>query len=136
MRYVLLIADSETARPSPQPPDPEVWQQVMTGYNAYTQMLRDRGAYITAEALQPNPTATTVRVQDGRTIVTDGPFVEAKEAIGGFYLVEAKDLDEALELAAACPGAKFGAIEVRPVVDFETGSDEAIPVGEGAGQPA
>ncbi len=136
MRYALLIADSQTAKPSPEPIDPEVWGRVMAEYNAYTDMLRDRGAYVTAEALQPNPTATTVRVQDGRTIVTDGPFIEAKEAIGGFYLVEAKDLDEALELAAACPGAKFGAIEVRPIVDFADAGSDATPAGEGAAQPA
>ena len=135
MRYVLLIADPETAHPSPEPPDPAVWGQVMTEYNAYTQMLKDRGAFLGGEALQPNPTATTVRVKDGETIITDGPFVEAKEAVGGFYLVEARDLDEALQLAAACPGAKFGAIEVRPVMEFPE-SAEAIPVGEEAGQPA
>ena len=135
MRYVLLIADPETAPPSPEPPDPAVRGQVMTEYNAYTQMLKDRGAFLGGEALQPNPTATTVRVKDGETIITDGPFVEAKEAVGGFYLVEARDLDEALQLAAACPGAKFGAIEVRPVMEFPE-STEAIPVGEEAGQPA
>ena len=135
MRYVLLIADPETAHPSPEPPDPAVWGQVMTEYNAYTQMLKDRGAFLGGEALQPNPTATTVRVKDGETIITDGPFVEAKEAVGGFDLVEARDLDEALQLAAACPGAKFGAIEVRPVMEFPE-STEAIPVGEEAGQPA
>jgi hypothetical protein len=137
MRYALLIADSQTAHPSSEPPDPAVWEQVMKEYNDYTQMLRDRGAYLGGEALEPNPTATTVRVTDGERIVTDGPFVEAKEAIGGFYLVEARDLDEAIELAAACPGAKFGAIEVRPVIEFpEPASGEALPVGEGAGQPA
>jgi hypothetical protein len=137
MRYALLIADAETAHPSPEPPDPAVWEQVMAEYNAYTQMLRDRGAYLGGEALEPNPTATTVRVRDGERIVTDGPFVETKEAIGGFYLVEARDLDEALEFAAACPGAKFGAIEVRPVIDFaDAGSGEAIPLGEGAAQTA
>ena len=136
MRYALLIADPETAHPSPQPPDPAVWEQVTNDYNAYTQMLRDRGAYLGGEALEPNPTATTVRVKDGERIVTDGPFVEAKEAIGGFYLVEARDLDEAIELAAACPGAKFGAIEIRPVIDFSGAGTEALPVGEEAGQPA
>ena len=114
MRYALLIVDSETAHPSPEPPAPEVMEQVMQAYNAYTQMLKDRGAYLGGEALQPNPTATTVRVKDGKPIVTDGPFVEAKEALGGFYLVEARDLDEALELARALPD---GTVEVRPVVE-------------------
>jgi hypothetical protein len=138
MRYALLIVDPETAHPSPEPPAPEVVAQVMKDYTDYTQMLKDRGAYLGGEALQPNPTATTVRVQDGKPIVTDGPFIETKEALGGFYLVEARDLDEALELAAACPGAKFGAIEVRPVMEFPEGSEaeEAMAVGEGARQPA
>jgi hypothetical protein len=136
MRYALLIVDRETANPSPEPPDPEVAAQVMKEYSAYTQMLKDRGAYLGGEALQANPTATTVRVQDGKTIITDGPFIEAKEALGGFYLIEARDLDEALELAAGCPGAKFGgAIEVRPIWEFPT-ETEAIAVGEEARQPA
>jgi hypothetical protein len=138
MRYALLIVDAETARPSPAPPSPEVAAQVMQEYSAYTQMLKDRGIYLGGEALQPNPTATTVRVEDGRTIVTDGPFIEAKEALGGFYLVEAGDLDEALELAAACPGAKWGAIEVRPVMEYPETSEAAdvMAVGEGGGRPA
>jgi hypothetical protein len=118
-RYALLIADAETAHPSPQPPDMAVIQQVMDEYTAYTQMLRDRGAYLAGEALQPVTTATTVRVQDGRTVTTDGPFVETKEAIGGFYIVEARDLDEAIELAAACPGAKYGSMEVRPLMELD-----------------
>ena len=84
-------------------------------------MLRDKGQYVSGEALQPTATATTVRVRDGKTLTTDGPFAETKEALGGFYLVEAKDLDEALALGAACPGAKWGSIEVRPVVDFAAG---------------
>ena len=105
MRYALLIVDPETASPSPEPPSPEVAARVMREYIDYTQMLKDRGAYLGGEALQPNPTATTVRVQDGKPIVTDGPFIEAKEALGGFYLIEARDLDEALELAAACGAA-------------------------------
>jgi len=139
MRYAFLIVDPETAHPSPEPPPPDVAAQVMKDYSAYTQMLRDRGIYLGGEALQPNPTATTVRVKDGKTIITDGPFIEAKEALGGFYLVEARDLDDALELAAACPGAKWGAIEVRPVWEFADGASEAaesMAVGEGAGQPA
>jgi hypothetical protein len=118
MRYLVLIYDEETAHPSPKPPDPEVWAQVMGDYNAYSKLLRDRGAYVAGEALQPVTTATTVRVRDGQTMTTDGPFAETKEALGGFYMIEAKDLDEALELGGACPGAKFGSIEVRPILDL------------------
>jgi hypothetical protein len=135
MRYALLIIDAETANPSPGGPDPEVAASVMADYTAYTQMLRDRGAYLSGEALQPNPTATTVRVVDGQTITTDGPFIEAKEALGGFYLVEASDLGEAIELAAACPGARTGAIEVRPIFEFPTDA-AALPVGDDVRQPA
>jgi len=135
MRYAFLIVDPESARPSPEPTPPDVAAQVMKEYGEYTQMLRDRGIYHGGEALQPNPTATTVRVEDGKTIITDGPFIEAKEALGGFYLVEARDLDEALELAAACPGAKWGAIEVRPVWDYAADAETAA-VPDGAALPA
>jgi hypothetical protein len=121
MRYAILIYDAESANPSTEPPAPDVLAQVMGEYNAYTQMLRDRGAYLGGEALQPVTTATTVRIQDGERLTTDGPFAETKEALGGFYLVEARDLDEALDLGAQCPGAKYGSIEVRPVVDFAAG---------------
>jgi len=120
MRYLVLIYDEESANPSPTPPDPVEWERTMGEYNAYTKMLRDRGAYVGGEALQPVTTATTVRVRDGRTMTTDGPFAETKEALGGFYMIEAKDLDEALELGAACPGVKFGSIEVRPILDLPT----------------
>jgi hypothetical protein len=135
MRYALLIADAQTANPSPEPPDDAEAAKMMAAYNGYTQMLRDRGAYLGGAALEPNPTATTVRVEEGRTITTDGPFIEAKEALGGFYLVEARDLDEAIELAAACPGARHGAVEIRPVWEVPSTAD-AISVGEEAGQPA
>jgi len=118
VRYAILIYDSETANPNPAPRDPEVRAATTASYNDYTAMLKDRGAYLGGEALHSVTMATTVRVQDGETVTTDGPFAETKEALGGFYLVEAKDLDEALELAATCPGARYGSIEVRPVVDF------------------
>jgi hypothetical protein len=118
MKYLVLIYDENTANPSPEPPDPAVWGQVMQEYNDYTQMLRDRGVFVAGEALQPVTTATTIRTRDGQTMTTDGPFAETKEALGGFYLIEAKDLDEALQLGGACPGAKFGSIEVRPIVEF------------------
>jgi len=121
MRYLVLIYDEDTANPSPEPPDLAVIGAVMEEYNAYTKMLRDSGAYVAGEALQPVTTATTIRTRDGQTMTTDGPFAETKEALGGFYLIEAKDLDEALALGAACPGARFGSIEVRPIVDFDAG---------------
>jgi hypothetical protein len=119
MRYAILIYDENSANPSPEPPDPAAWGEVMNDYWAYTKMLQDRGVYLGGEALQPVPTATTVRVQGGRTVTTDGPFAETKEALGGFYLVEARDLDEALEFGAACPAIKYGGtVEVRPVLEI------------------
>ena len=80
--------------------------------------LRRGGHYVAAEALQPAAMAATVRVRDGKTVVTDGPFAEAKEMIAGFYLIDARDLDEAIQLAAKIPPARVGAIEVRPVRDL------------------
>ena len=117
MQYLVLIYSAEPT----EAPDPAQIGAVMEEYNAYTKMLRDTGRYVAGEALQPTATATTVRIRDGQTLTTDGPFAETKEALGGFYLVEAKDLDEALEIGAACPGAKWGSIEVRPIVDFAAG---------------
>ena len=134
MRYAILIYDAETANPSPEPPDPEIVGQVMSAYSGYSQMLRDRGAYLGGEALQPNPTATTLRLENGQTVTTDGPFAETKEGLGGFYLIDAKDLDEALALAAQCPGIRAGTIEVRPIWETSAGSDqEGAPVGASAG---
>ena len=118
MKYVLLIYDENTANPSPEPPDPMVWAHVTDEYNAYTAELDKAGVRLAGEALQPNPTATSVRVRDGQTVTTDGPFAETKEGLGGFYLIEAPDLDAALAWAAKCPGAKYGTMEVRPVLDF------------------
>ena len=133
MRYAILIYDTETADPSPEPPDPAVWGEVIDAYNAYTEMLKERGVYAGGEALQPNPTATTLRQMDGQTVTTDGPFAETKEGLGGFYLIDARDLDEALELAAQCPGIRFGSIEVRPVIDFSGAGADQESVGASAG---
>ena len=118
MRYLILIYEENSANPPAEPPPPAEIEATTAAYNAYTQMLRDRGAFVGGEALQPVTSATTVRVRDGQTMTTDGPFAETKEALGGYYLVEAADLDEALEFAAACPGAMYGSIEVRPILDF------------------
>jgi hypothetical protein len=131
MQYLILIYDESTANPSPEPPDPAVWGEVMQAYNAYTEMLKESGAFIAGEALQPVTTATTLRQKDGQTITTDGPFAETKEGLGGFYLIQAPDLDAALKLGAQCPGIRFGSIEVRPVIDIEQ-TGMASPVGAAA----
>jgi hypothetical protein len=132
MRYAILIYDENSANPSPEPTDPAVWGQVMNDYWAYTKMLQDRNAYLGGDALEPVTTATTVRSRDGQNVTTDGPFAETKEALGGFYLVEAKDLDEALEFGAACPAVKYGgSVEVRPILEIP--ADAGAPQGAAAG---
>ena len=112
MQYLLLIYNNETewnAMPQDQ-------MMAMYGeYFAYTEGIKASGHYIGGNPLQSIATATTVRVRDGKRSVTDGPFAETKEQLGGYYLVEAKDLDEATELASRIPGAKVGSIEVRPI---------------------
>ena len=126
MRYAILIYDENTANPSPDPPSPEVFGEVMSAYNGYTQMLKDKGVYEGGEALEPATTATSIRIKDGQTVTTDGPFAETKEGLGGFYIIRAADLDEALAYGALCPGARFGAtIEVRPVMDVAYPQDSA-----------
>lgn len=112
MQYLLLIYDNEAVRMSM--PKEELGK--MYGeYFAFTEEIRKSGHYIGGNPLQPVSTATTVRVRDGKQAVTDGPFAETKEQLGGYYLVEAKDLDEAMSIAARIPGAKHGCIEVRPI---------------------
>ena len=121
MQYALLIYAEE---PTEAPPE-DAMAAEMEAYNAFGRHITDRGAMKGGEALAPIATATTVRVRDGRTISTDGPFAETKEVLGGFYLVEAADLDEAIGYAAMIPGAKHGSIEVRPVWDFSNAQSEA-----------
>jgi hypothetical protein len=113
MRYALLIYGAETTDAVPD----ELMAAEMAAYNAFTRHLQERGAMLGGEALHPTATATTVRVVDGRTLATDGPFAETKEALGGVYMVEAADLDEAIAYAAMIPGAAHGAVEVRPIWD-------------------
>jgi hypothetical protein len=91
----------------------------MGEWEAYSQALVEAGAMVTGEALQGAETATTVQVRDGRRIVTDGPFIESKEVIGGFYVIDVADLDEALDWAARIPNSRFGTVEVRPVMAFD-----------------
>lgn len=114
MRYALLIYTNETddAQASPQQQ-----QAVMAGYNAFGQQFKDKIGG--GEALVPTSSATTVRVRDGKTLTTDGPFAETKEQLGGFYLVTCDNLDEAIQIASRIPGAATGSIEVRPVMEFD-----------------
>jgi hypothetical protein len=95
--------------------DPSTLQKVYEEYGAFTQGIVQSGNFKAGDRLQPTTTATTVRIRDGKTLTTDGPFAETREQLGGYYLVEAKDLDAALAIAARIPGARFGSIEVRPI---------------------
>jgi hypothetical protein len=112
MRYLLLIHDDETGYPKMSPQETE---QLMAAYGAFTEQLKKAGAYVTAHRLRPTTSATTIRVRNGETLTTDGPFAETKEQLGGFYLIQVNDLDEAIAWAAKVPSAKHGSIEVRPV---------------------
>jgi hypothetical protein len=118
MQYLLLIYGSESNMKSATQAD----MNAMTAeYGEFTASLIKSGNMKAGDALQPSSTATTVRVRDGKTLRTDGPFAETKEQLGGYYLVEAKDLDEATKLAARIPGARTGSIEVRPVMVLPPG---------------
>jgi hypothetical protein len=120
MRYLILIYEQNSANPPADPMPADERAATTAAYNAYTAMLRERGHFLGGEALQPVTAATTVRIRDGQTMTTDGPFAETKEALGGFYMIEAADLDEALELAAGVPAARYGSIEVRPIWEYPT----------------
>ena len=115
MRYMLLIDADETV--SGSMPDQEK-HAIFRQYGEFTQSLRNSGAFVAGDPLQRANTATTVRDKNGRTVTTDGPFAETKEQLGGFYLIEARDLNEAIQVAAKIPSARIGSVEVRPVVDF------------------
>ena len=112
MQYMLLIYSEEGAWNSLTQ---EQQQQGLAGYMAYGEALRKAGAYVSADRLRDTPDATTVTIVNGKTQVMDGPFADTKEALGGYYLIEAKNLDEAISWAARCPGAFHGKVEVRPV---------------------
>jgi hypothetical protein len=115
VRYLLLIYD-----------DPETWasmpdedqNQITKEYSEYTQWLQDEGVYRGGDALQPVSTATTVRVRDGQQLVTDGPFAETKEILGGYYLIECDNLDKAIDAAGKLPASRTGSVEVRPIMAF------------------
>ncbi len=116
MQYMLLIYSADSAGPAPESAE---FGEMMQGYGAFSQEVREKGIMKGGDPLQSVATATTVRVRDGATETTDGPFAETKEQLGGFYILDCEDLDEAIEYAAKIPSAKFGSIEIRPIMVFE-----------------
>jgi hypothetical protein len=126
MKYLLTIYTDESGFANATPQD---IQQVMAAYEKFGRDASEAGVMLGGEGLQPSSTATTVRVRDGETITSDGPFAETREQLGGYYLLDCRDLDEALSWAARIPGAATGTIEVRPVMDYEAagagGHDQA-----------
>jgi hypothetical protein len=112
MKYILLIHDEEKNFATMSQADIGT---MMAEYQAFSQSLKDSGQYIAGQQLQPTRTATSVRVRDGKRLVTDGPFAETREQLGGYYVIEAKDLDEAIGFASRVPSARSGTIEVRPL---------------------
>lgn len=113
MKYLLLIYENEATTPQDEAEFAK-WME-------YTERLKASGCYLGGEALHPVASATSVRTKGGKTITTDGPFAETKEQLGGYYLVECKDLDEAIKWAAAIPSSGRGPVEVRPIMDFSAG---------------
>jgi hypothetical protein len=114
MQYLLLIYGEEGALESVSQAERHA---VYEEYDRFAQDLQERQAMVGGDELSPTSSATTVRVRDGQTLTTDGPFAETKEQLGGYFKIEAADLDTAIELAAKIPGARTGSIEVRPVVE-------------------
>jgi hypothetical protein len=130
MRYVLLIHDEERLWNDM----PAAERDAMMGeYFAFTNGIRESGHYVAGEALQPAATATNVRVRGGQLQTTDGPFAETREQLGGFYMVDAASLEEAVAIAARIPSARLGTIEVRPVVDFSAGEQPHADAAAAAG---
>lgn len=116
MQYLLLIYANEKNQASASP---EAQKQQMARWFQYTEDLKEAGAYVGGNALQPTATATSVSVAANKRVVRDGPFAETKEQLGGYYLIEADNLDGALAWAAKCPGAEVGTLEVRPIMQFD-----------------
>ena len=113
--YLLALYDNEKNDEGKTEAD---MAALMGEYEVFTESAKKGGNYIGGEALQPVATASTVRVRDGKRLITDGPFAETKEQLGGFYLIKAKNIDEAIAIASRIPAAKTGSVEVRPCIDF------------------
>ncbi|HEX3561860.1 MAG TPA: YciI family protein [Solirubrobacterales bacterium] len=116
MKYAFTIYGDESQRESATPEEMAAMSQA---YGEFTQEVQAKGIYLAGEGLYPTPTATTVRVQGGERNVTDGPYAETKEQLGGFYVLDCKDLDDAIEWAAKIPGSRYGSVEIRPVMVYD-----------------
>lgn len=116
MKYLCLIYDEEKKMSTMAKTDSD---KFMNEYFMFTEGIRKDGHYVAGEALQPVGTATTVRIRNGKVSTTDGPFAETKEQLGGFYLINAKDLNDAIQVASKIPSARLGSIEVRPIMSFD-----------------
>jgi hypothetical protein len=116
MKYMLLLLGDESGWETMSEED---LQTQMAAYEGYDRALVDAGVYVSGEGLQPTSTATTMRVVGGERVLTDGPFAETKEQLGGFYVLDCKDLNDALAWAERCPASRDGSIEIRPVMDYE-----------------
>lgn len=110
MKYIMLIYTSE----ADQTEDPAVFGE----YGKFTAEVQGNGMFQGGDPLHPTSSATTVRVRNGETLATDGPFAETKEQLGGYYILDCKDLDEAITYAAKIPGARFGSVEIRPILEM------------------
>jgi hypothetical protein len=123
MKYLCTIYGDESQWGSATP---EQISEVLAAYGAFGEEAGQAGVILAGEGLEPTSAATTVRVRDGERVLSDGPFAETKEQLGGFYLLECDSLDEAIDWAAKIPGASSGSVEVRPVMNYEgAGSEDA-----------
>lgn len=120
MQYLLLIYNAEGK--VPQPGDTE-FAAFMNDYLMFTNEVKERGLFQAGQPLEGVHTATTVRVRDNQSVISDGPFAETREVLGGYYLLDCKDIDEALECAAKIPTARYGSIEARPIMDLPEACD-------------
>ena len=119
MKYVLMIYEDENA--GWRTLSPAEQKEFFGGYGQLTQELKEGGRFAGGARLQPTTAATSVRLRSGERLITDGPFAETREHLGGFYVIEASDLDEAVEVASRIPSVRLGTIEIRPVVETPSG---------------
>ncbi len=116
MQYLALLYSDEDARPNPAKPG---FDKVMKAYANASNTFAENGILLGSAPLQKSDTATSVRVRDGQTVTTDGPFAETKERLGGYYLLDCTDLDHAIEMAALIPAAEYGTVELRPIMQID-----------------